>query len=65
VLADRQAHCTRSLDHSREICRQRLPAAAEEMGSVSRPVLSVIRASFRPLPSPHSTFSLGTFTFLK
>ena len=57
-------HCTRSLDQRREISRQRFPAATDEMGSVRRPVFSVIRASFRPLPSPHSTFSRGTRTFL-
>src|SRR5205823_751457 len=39
-------------------------AAADEIGSVRRPVFRVIRASFRPLPSPHSTFSFGTRTFL-
>src|SRR5438034_6599081 len=50
-------HCTRSLAHWREISRQRLPAATEEMGSVSRPVLRVIRPSFKPLPTSHSTRS--------
>src|SRR5439155_131341 len=47
------------------ISRQRWPAATEEMGKVSRPVLSVISASLSPRPSPQSTFSLGTRTFVK
>ena len=32
---------------------------------MSRPVLSVISASFSPLPSPQSRFSTGTFTLVK
>src|SRR2546429_5219825 len=58
-------HCTRSLAHWREISRQRLPAATEEMGSVSRPVLRGIRPSFKPLPTSHSTVSLGARTLVK
>jgi hypothetical protein len=58
-------HCTRSLAQERTISRQRCAAATAEMGRVSRPVLSVIRASFSPLPSPHSTFSRGTLTSVK
>ena len=58
-------HWTRSLAHCREISRQRLPAATDEMGSVRRPVFSVVSASFSPLPSAHSTFSLGTRTLVK
>src|SRR5437879_12637168 len=58
-------HCTRSAAQRREISRQRLPAATEEMGRVRRPVFNVINASFSPLPSPHSTFSFGTLTFVK
>src|SRR6266487_3810776 len=57
-------HCTRSAAQRRETSRQRLPAATDEMGSVRRPVFSVIRASFNPLPSPHRTLSRGTRTFL-
>ncbi len=58
-------HWMRSVDQRREISRQRFPAATEEMGSVSRPVLRVTSASFSPLPSPQSTFSLGTRTLTK
>ena len=32
---------------------------------MSRPVLRVTSASLRPLPSPQSTFSAGTFTLVK
>ena len=58
-------HCTRSAAQRRAISRQRFPAATEEIGNVSRPVFSVMSASFNPLPSPHSTFSLGTRTLVK
>src|SRR2546430_2684840 len=58
-------HWTRSLAHTRAISRQRLPAATDEIGSVSRPVLRVIRPSFRPLPTSHTTFSFGTRTLVK
>ena len=43
----------------------RLAPATAEAGSVSRPVLSVTSASLRPLPSPQSMFSTGTFTLVK
>ena len=42
-----------------------MPSAAQPAGIVSRPVLSVMSASFRPLPSPQSRFSLGTRTLVK
>ncbi len=58
-------HCTREPAHSRAISRQRFPAATDEMGRVSRPVLRVISPSFRPLPTSHSTFSFGTRTLVK
>ena len=58
-------HCTRSLAQARLISRHRLAAATAATGSVSRPVLRVMRASLRPLPSPHNTFSLGIRTFVK
>ena len=37
---------------------------AQNAGIDRRPVFSVIRASFSPLPSPQSRFSFGTFTSL-
>ena len=58
-------HCTRSFAHLRQISRQRLAGAAQDAGSVSRPVFSVTSASFRPLPSPQSRFSFGTRTLVK
>ncbi len=44
-------HCSRTADHSRAIFRHHLPAATQEAGRESRPVLSVVRAIFRPWPS--------------
>jgi hypothetical protein len=38
---------------------------AAVVGSVRRPVLSVVSASLSPFPSPQSTFSRGTRTFVK
>ena len=49
----------------RLISTQRLATAAQEAGSVSRPVFNVTSASFRPRPSPRSRFSFGTRTFVK
>ena len=42
-----------------------LAARPRPSGSVRRPVLSVMSASFSPLPSPQSRFSFGTRTFVK
>ena len=53
-------HCTRSAAQRRTISSARLAPATAEAGSVSRPVLRVISASLRPLPSPQRTFSTGT-----
>ncbi len=55
-------HCTRSLDHSRAYFSDSLAAAAQPAGSDSRPVVSVVSAILRPLPSPARTFSAGTRT---
>jgi hypothetical protein len=41
---------------------QRLALPPEAAGRVKRPVFRVIRASFRPLPSPRMMFFAGTFT---
>ena len=58
-------HCTRSLAQFRTISRHRLPAATEDAGRVRRPVLSVMSASLRPLPSFQRMFSRGTRTSWK
>ncbi len=58
-------HWTRSFDQTRQTSRQRLANAAQEAGSVSRPVFKVTRASFRPRPSASRRFSRGTRTFVK
>ena len=58
-------HCTRSAAHRRAISSARFAPATADAGSVSRPVFSVMSASLRPLPSPQSTFSTGTFTSVK
>ena len=58
-------HCFRSAAQVRAISSERLAPAAQDAGSVSRPVFSVTSASFRPLPSPQMMFSAGTFTFVK
>ncbi len=58
-------HCIRSLAHSREISNARLLPQAALDGSVSRPVLSVTSASFKPAPSFHNRFSRGTRTLVK
>ena len=55
-------HCTRSADHSLAIFSASLPAAAQLAGSDSRPVLSVVRAIFRPWPSWPIRFAAGTTT---
>ena len=53
-------HCTRSVAHVRDDFEQRLRRPPHTLaGIVSRPVLSVVSASFSPLPSPHSMFSRG------
>ncbi|CAM3627694.1 Secreted protein [Nocardiopsis rhodophaea] len=44
-------HCTRSRAHSRAILVHHLPAETHIAGRESRPVLSVVRAIFRPWPS--------------
>ncbi len=66
VLADRLAPlhplgCPSARDLAAPAWRR--PTA--DAGSVSRPVFSVMSASLRPLPSPQSTFSSGTLTFVK
>jgi len=58
-------HCLRSFDQPRTISRQRLPMPAHVAGSVSRPVLSVMRAILRPFPSSPTKFSFGTRTLSK
>ncbi len=58
-------HWTRSLPHRRQISRHRLANAAQEAGSVRRPVFRVTSASFKPRPSAHRRFSLGTRTLVK
>ena len=55
-------HCLRSADHSRAIFSEYFVADRQIAGSDRRPVLSVVSAIFRPLPSPPMTFSLGTKT---
>jgi hypothetical protein len=55
-------HCTRSLDHSRATLTAHLHVPTQIAGSASRPVLSVVSATFRPMPSRPITFSLGTNT---
>ncbi len=57
-------HCTRLAAKSRATFRHHLPAAAQLIGTVSRPVLSVTSASLSPRPSPHSRFSRGTRTWV-
>ncbi|GAA3349967.1 hypothetical protein GCM10020358_74110 [Amorphoplanes nipponensis] len=55
-------HCTRAADHSRATASDHLDAPTHIAGSDSRPVLSVVSAILRPLPSPPMTFSPGTNT---
>ncbi len=55
-------HWTRSAAHSRATFSDHLPAPTHIAGSESRPVFSVVRAIFRPRPSPPITFSAGTRT---
>ena len=58
-------HCRRSAAHSRAIFSACFVVAAQIAGSDRRPVFSVARAIFRPLPSPPMTFSAGTRTSSK
>ncbi len=58
-------HWTRLPAQSRSIAREPLPAMVQKAGRARRPVLRVMSASFRPLPSPHRRFSRGTFTSVK
>ena len=55
-------HCTRSFDHSRAILVASLEMPRQIAGSARRPVLRVVRAIFRPMPSFPITFSSGTKT---
>ena len=58
-------HCTRSAAQRRANWSARFEPATAEAGRVRRPVFRVMSASLRPLPSPHRTFSTGTFTLVK
>jgi hypothetical protein len=62
VLADGPAPLRRSAAHSREIFSAYFVVAAQIAGSDRRPVFSVARAIFRPLPIPPTTASFGTKT---
>ena len=55
-------HCTRSFDHSRATFVAHLETPRQIAGSASRPVLRVVRAILRPMPSFPITFSSGTKT---
>ena len=55
-------HWTRSDAHSRATLVAHFDVPTQIAGSARRPVFSVVRATFSPLPSPAMTFSLGTNT---
>ena len=55
-------HCTRSPAHLREISSNRLETPTHAAGNVSRPVFSVVSATFNPAPSFAIMFSRGTRT---
>ena len=58
-------HWTRAADHSRATFSDHLLAPTQEAGSDRRPVLSVVRATFRPRPSLPMIWSAGTNTSWK
>ncbi len=57
-------HWTLEFAQSRHISSAPFAPTAQNAGIARRPVLSVMRASLRPLPSSHRRFSRGIFTFV-
>jgi hypothetical protein len=58
-------HCSRVRDHSVAYPRQRFIRPAQAAGIVSRPVFSVVSATFRPRPSPPRIALRGSRTSVK
>ncbi len=65
VLSDGRAPLLALVRPRFAISSERLPSPMQLAGSVRRPVLSVVRATRRPLPSAAMMFSRGTLTLVK